>query len=135
VMEALRSSKSLVLTRASNIPRLLSPWWWRRYVPPNRWFLQEPLTSQKTSFFIDWILFAGPLATISVMKIIIVGLLRMYSKHKERPLSTDESTFWALYAMSTFFIKLAGMSLMSADSSRNQDKICQSKSFSSYVLI
>jgi hypothetical protein len=32
---------------------LLSPWWWRRYVPPKRLFLQEPhgVTSQKTPFF------------------------------------------------------------------------------------
>jgi hypothetical protein len=32
---------------------LLSPWWWRRYNPSNRLFLQEPhgITSQKTAFF------------------------------------------------------------------------------------
>jgi hypothetical protein len=34
--------------------RFLSPWWWRRYVPPKRRFLQGPhsVTSQKTVFFI-----------------------------------------------------------------------------------
>jgi hypothetical protein len=34
--------------------RFLSPWWWRRYVPPKRRFLQEPhgVTSQKMAFFI-----------------------------------------------------------------------------------
>jgi hypothetical protein len=34
--------------------RFLSPWWWRRYIPPKRRFLQEPhnVTSQKTPFFI-----------------------------------------------------------------------------------
>jgi hypothetical protein len=33
--------------------RFLSLWWWRRYVPPKRQFLQEPhsVTSQKTVFF------------------------------------------------------------------------------------
>jgi hypothetical protein len=32
----------------------LSPWWWRRHVPPKRRFIQEPrcATSQKTAFFI-----------------------------------------------------------------------------------
>jgi hypothetical protein len=41
-------------TLRRNIPRFLSPWWWRRYVPPKRRLLQEPhgLTSQKTPFFI-----------------------------------------------------------------------------------
>jgi hypothetical protein len=36
------------------VHRFLSPWWRRRYVPPKRWFLQEPhgITSQKTTFFI-----------------------------------------------------------------------------------
>jgi hypothetical protein len=36
------------------VHRFLSPWWWRRYVPPERRFLQEPhgVTSQKTTFFI-----------------------------------------------------------------------------------
>jgi hypothetical protein len=31
----------------------LSPWWWKRYVPPKRRILQEPhcVTSQKTTFF------------------------------------------------------------------------------------
>jgi hypothetical protein len=30
-----------------------SPLWWRRYVPPKRWFLQEPhyITSKKMEFF------------------------------------------------------------------------------------
>jgi hypothetical protein len=33
--------------------RFLSPWRWRRYVPPKRRFLLEPhgVTSQKTQFF------------------------------------------------------------------------------------
>jgi hypothetical protein len=33
--------------------RILSPWLWRRYVPPTRLFFQEPhgVTSQKTEFF------------------------------------------------------------------------------------
>jgi hypothetical protein len=35
------------------VHRFLSPWWWRRYVPPICRFLQEPhcVTSQKTAFF------------------------------------------------------------------------------------
>jgi hypothetical protein len=35
------------------VHRFLSLWWWRRYVPPKRRFLQEPhgVTSQKTAFF------------------------------------------------------------------------------------
>jgi hypothetical protein len=42
----------------------MSPWWWRRYVPPKRQFLQEPhgITSQKTALFINvfnWILIIG----------------------------------------------------------------------------
>jgi hypothetical protein len=34
--------------------RFLSPWWWRRNVPPKHRFLQEPqdVTSQKTAFLI-----------------------------------------------------------------------------------
>jgi hypothetical protein len=34
--------------------RFLSPWWWRRYVPQKRRFLEEPhgVTSQTTEFFI-----------------------------------------------------------------------------------
>jgi hypothetical protein len=35
------------------LPRwLLSPWWWRRYVPPKRRFIQQSrgVTSQKTPF-------------------------------------------------------------------------------------
>jgi hypothetical protein len=33
--------------------RLLSPWWWKRYVTPKRWFIQElhGVTSQTTPFF------------------------------------------------------------------------------------
>jgi hypothetical protein len=33
--------------------RFLSSWWWKRYIPPKRRFLQEPhcVTSQKTTFF------------------------------------------------------------------------------------
>jgi hypothetical protein len=36
------------------VHQFLSPWWWRRYVPLKRQFLQEPqgITSQKTPFFI-----------------------------------------------------------------------------------
>jgi hypothetical protein len=32
--------------------QFLSPWWWRRYGPPKRWFLQGPdgVTYQKTLF-------------------------------------------------------------------------------------
>jgi hypothetical protein len=35
------------------VHRLLSPWWWRRNVPPKRRFLQEPhaLSSQKKALF------------------------------------------------------------------------------------
>jgi hypothetical protein len=36
------------------VHRFLSPWWWRRYVPPKHRFLQEPhgVTSQEMVFFI-----------------------------------------------------------------------------------
>jgi hypothetical protein len=36
------------------VHRFLSPWLWRRYVPPKRRFLQEPhvVTSHNTTFFI-----------------------------------------------------------------------------------
>jgi hypothetical protein len=40
-------------TTLSLVHRFLSPWWWRRYVPVKRRFLQEPrgITSQKTPFY------------------------------------------------------------------------------------
>jgi hypothetical protein len=36
------------------VHRFLSPWWWRRCVPPKRRFLQEPhgVTTQNMAFFI-----------------------------------------------------------------------------------
>jgi hypothetical protein len=45
---------SLRLTAKFLVLRFLSPWWWKRYVPPKRRFLQDPhgVTSQKTQFFI-----------------------------------------------------------------------------------
>jgi hypothetical protein len=45
----------LLVTAIVLLPcRFLSTWWWRRYVPKKRRFLQEPhgVTSQKTPFFI-----------------------------------------------------------------------------------
>jgi hypothetical protein len=44
----------LLVTAPFLVHWFLSPWWWRRYVPPKHRFLQEPhdLTSQKTPFFI-----------------------------------------------------------------------------------
>jgi hypothetical protein len=48
------SSNRLTLRRSAAVYWFLSPWLWRRYVPPKRLFLQEPLgvTFQKTPFFI-----------------------------------------------------------------------------------
>jgi hypothetical protein len=36
------------------VHRFVSPWWWRCWVSPKRWFLQDPhgITFQKTPFFI-----------------------------------------------------------------------------------
>jgi hypothetical protein len=49
------TSSQTVLRRNTKSParRFLSPWLWRRYVPPKHPFLQEPhgVTSQKTPFF------------------------------------------------------------------------------------
>jgi hypothetical protein len=63
----LRSMRWLLVT-ASVVPssQFLSPWWWRRYVPPKRRFLQEPhgVTSQKTPFFIVTIMKTSNLNTV-----------------------------------------------------------------------
>jgi hypothetical protein len=50
-----------------------SPWWWRRYVPPNRRFSQEPhgVTSQKTAFS-TWVVI-----TDNVPSSLILSTLRM----------------------------------------------------------
>jgi hypothetical protein len=45
-----------VLLALSVARRFLSSWWWRRYVPRKRRFLQEPqgVASQKTAVFRNW---------------------------------------------------------------------------------
>jgi hypothetical protein len=52
-----KESASNCLLLVTKLPacRFLSLWWWRRYIPPKRWFLQEPhgVTTQKTPFFMD----------------------------------------------------------------------------------
>jgi hypothetical protein len=50
--EILHSMLQFLVT--ANIPSFLSPWWWRRYIPLKRRFLQEPhsSTSQKMAFFL-----------------------------------------------------------------------------------
>jgi hypothetical protein len=52
VLAFLRSGRRLLLTaNVVLVHQLLSPWWWKAYVPPKRRFLQElhGVTSQKTA--------------------------------------------------------------------------------------
>jgi hypothetical protein len=62
ISEGRSSSQRGLLVTANVVHRLLSPWWWRRYIPTKRRFLQEPhgVTSQRTAFF-----FASVLTTPS----------------------------------------------------------------------
>jgi hypothetical protein len=52
----LHSVRRLLVTATFLVHRFLSPWWWRRWVPPKRRFLQGPhgVTFQKTPFLVHF---------------------------------------------------------------------------------
>jgi hypothetical protein len=73
-IEFLRSACRLLVMANVVHNRVLSPWWWRRYVPPTRRFLQEPhcVTSQKTPFFIVTAVKTSNLAHFCLIIVFIV---------------------------------------------------------------
>jgi hypothetical protein len=69
--------------------RFLSHWWWRRYVPPKRRFLQEPhgVTSQKTlELFIS--------NTSQKIRINFINLFRYYSHECQVGVELFRNRLW-----------------------------------------
>jgi hypothetical protein len=100
---AVTSNRSTLRNKIAR--QFLSPWWWRRYVPPKRPFFKKPQgeISQMTAFFL---VTAVKTSNLSYFTLLYFTLLYFTSRSSRELCATRLNVEWVKRELAIIFIEL-----------------------------